>query len=118
MVKVSGGEKYWVVGGQYTDTDFEELVEGYELEEYGPFDTEEEAYDKWKAMSWRNVDTCSHRYEILTEFELDCSDEEKSFIVRAAERKGMTINEFIIYAVEVYMEDHPLTRKDFEDISE
>ena len=117
MIKVKG-EKYWVVGGQYTDTDFKELVEGHELEEYGPFETYEEAYDKWKSMSWWNVDTCSHRYEIQTEFELDCSKDEKDFIIRAAEQKGMTINEFITYAVEIYMEDHPLTRQDFVDMSE
>lgn len=57
---------YWVVGGHYADTNFKDLVHGCELEEYGPFDTKKEAYDKWNSVSWRDVDTCCYRYQIVT----------------------------------------------------
>ena len=51
--------QYVVSGGEYKDTTFEELIEGTE-EEYGPFNTVEEADDVWRAKSWANVDKCHH----------------------------------------------------------
>lgn len=54
---------YYVIGGEYTDTDFEELRDG-EGEEYGPFKTYEEAEEIWRKHSWLNVDTCNCRFSI------------------------------------------------------
>ena len=34
---------YWVVGGTYKDTNFEELQKGSELERYGPYNSYNEA---------------------------------------------------------------------------
>ena len=68
-------DKYWVVGGLYTGTDFKTLAEGVELEEYGPFDTHEEAEDVWRAKSWLRVDECSCRYRVLVDMEIDMTTE-------------------------------------------
>lgn len=54
---------YYVVGGEYTGTDFKTIVEGKD-EEYGPFDNIEEAEATWHKYSWMNVDDCMYRYII------------------------------------------------------
>ncbi len=118
MVGITDLERYWVVGGEYIDTKFKTLVPGTELEEYGPFDTNEEAEEKWNSLSWKRVDNCHCRYTVQVELELDCTQQEEANITKAAEKLGMTTQEFVIYAMEKYFEDHPLTREDFEDISE
>ncbi|MBX6322007.1 MAG: hypothetical protein IRY94_09290 [Rhodospirillaceae bacterium] len=41
---------FWVVGGEYTDTDFARLVEGTG-QVYGPFDSYEEARAVWERQS-------------------------------------------------------------------
>ena len=55
---------YYVIGGVYTGTDFEEFKDG-EGEKYGPFETYQEAEDIWRSHSWLNVDTCNSRYTII-----------------------------------------------------
>lgn len=55
---------YMVYGGEYVDTQFEELIPTTE-EEYGPFDTYEEALSKWRSRMGWNVDNCHHRLFIL-----------------------------------------------------
>ncbi len=111
-------DKYWVVGGLYTDTDFKTLVEGTELEEYGPFDTHEEAEDVWRAKSWLRVDECSCRYRVLVDMEFECSKQQEIEIKQAAKIKGISVSAYICYALEQYFEDHPFTRQDFLEISE
>lgn len=54
---------YYVIGGVYTGTDFKEFKDG-KGEEYGPFETYQEAEDNWRRYSWLNVDTCNSRYRI------------------------------------------------------
>ena len=56
---------YWVVGGHYKDTKFENIKKGFELEKYGPFETYEEAKKKCDFFSWNNVDDCYVRYTII-----------------------------------------------------
>ena len=56
---------YWVVGGTYKDTNFEELQKGSELERYGPYNSYNEAKKEWDRLSWLNVDNCNTRYIIL-----------------------------------------------------
>jgi hypothetical protein len=53
-----------VKGGIYTDTKFETLEPGTE-ENYGPFETREEAVSTWRSkMGWM-IDTCCHRLFVL-----------------------------------------------------
>tara|TARA_X000000950_G_C13754688_1_gene594212 strand:- start:594 stop:773 length:180 start_codon:yes stop_codon:yes gene_type:complete len=56
---------FWVVGGYYQNTRFEEIKEGYNLERYGPFDTYDDAKVHWEQHSWKNVDNCYIRYTIV-----------------------------------------------------
>ena len=55
---------YWVVGGIYENTKFEEIKDGFQLEKYGPFSTYAEAKEQWEQYSWKNVDNCYVRYTI------------------------------------------------------
>lgn len=55
---------YIVYGGVYTDTDFEKLEYSTE-EEYGPFETYEEALNVWRGKMGWNIDNCMHRLRIL-----------------------------------------------------
>lgn len=57
--------QYWVVGGEYRDTDFKELTEGVELEEYGPFHTYEAARKEWQARNMARIDNAMVRYRIV-----------------------------------------------------
>jgi hypothetical protein len=59
--------RYWVVGGEYTDTDFSRLVDGTAEERYGPFDNYQAALATWRARSWATVDTATRRYRIVEE---------------------------------------------------
>ena len=57
--------QYWVVGGEYTNTDFKVLSPGTELEEYGPFHTYEAARKEWQARNMARIDNAMVRYRIL-----------------------------------------------------
>tara|TARA_B100001027_G_scaffold210108_1_gene176886 strand:- start:686 stop:868 length:183 start_codon:yes stop_codon:yes gene_type:complete len=56
---------YWVIGGKYTDTSFNKIEDGCEIEKYGPFDDHEEARKIWDYHSWKNVDDCFIRFTII-----------------------------------------------------
>ncbi len=55
---------YFVVGGEYTDTRFEHLVDHQPEERYGPFAHYKEAREIWAQHAWRTVDNCHARYRI------------------------------------------------------
>ena len=55
---------YIVRGGIFAGTDFIEL-EGPE-QRYGPYATYRDAFEKWAAETWKNVDICCHRMFIET----------------------------------------------------
>ena len=57
--------KYYVIGGEYEDTTFTQPKSP--LEEFGPFDSIEEARNIWKDKSMANIDDCLVRYLIVTE---------------------------------------------------
>ncbi len=57
--------QYWVVGGEYTDTDFKVLSPGSVLEEYGPFFTYEAARKEWQARNMAKIDNAMVRYRIV-----------------------------------------------------
>ena len=56
---------YWVVGGTYKNTDFDQLEAGQKLKRYGPFNSYEDAKVEWNRLSWINVDSCNTRFIIL-----------------------------------------------------
>ncbi len=57
--------EYWVVGGEYTDTDFKTLAADASLEEYGPFHTYEAARKEWQARNMARIDNAMVRYRIV-----------------------------------------------------
>ena len=57
--------QYWVVGGEYTDTDFKVLATQADLEEYGPFHTYEAARKEWQARNMAKIDNAMVRYRIV-----------------------------------------------------
>jgi hypothetical protein len=66
---------YNVIGGVWTDTTFTEIVPGTE-EEYGPFESYDEAVKVWRGrMGWM-VDTCEHRLFIV-QIGIDFADAER-----------------------------------------
>ncbi len=56
---------YFVVGGIYKNTSFNELKDGSLQEKHGPYKTYDEAKKIWEKVSWENVDNCFARYIIL-----------------------------------------------------
>jgi hypothetical protein len=56
-------ESYWVVGGRYKDTAFQE-IEGEQEERYGPYTDYDEAHDVWRSKSLTYVDDCMVRYRL------------------------------------------------------
>ena len=57
-------QKYWVVGGEYTDTDFTTIRDGQGEERHGPFDSLEAARKEWAGLSMAKVDNAMVRYRI------------------------------------------------------
>jgi len=60
-------EKYWVVGGEYTDTTFTEIAPGGELVRLGPFTDYGAAEDAWRAKAMETIDDAYARFEIEKE---------------------------------------------------
>ena len=59
--------RYWVVGGDYTDTSFTALAPGAAEERHGPFATYRDAYDAWTALARRTIDFATVRYRIVAD---------------------------------------------------
>ena len=57
--------QYFVVGGEYTGTDFTTIAEGGREARFGPFATYGAAHEEWHAQAWRSVDNCYARYRIV-----------------------------------------------------
>jgi len=55
-------KKFYVIGGEFTNTTFTKLFGKREV--YGPFDTYKEAKEVWQKHSWLHVDQCNYRYTI------------------------------------------------------
>lgn len=60
-------QRYWVIGGEYTDTAFTTIVGGGEPARQGPFDSYDAARDAWANLSWSHIDDAHVRYTIETE---------------------------------------------------
>lgn len=59
--------RYWVVGGAYADTRFEEIAGGGAEQRIGPFDSYEAARAEWQRRAWATVDDATVRYRIEEE---------------------------------------------------
>ena len=57
---------YWVVGGEYQDTNFDQPVAGTAVRRFGPFDTHADARAKaeWQKRAWSTVDDALSRFRI------------------------------------------------------
>jgi hypothetical protein len=60
---------FWVIGGEYADTEFKQLAKGKAEERLGPFPTWEAARDAWATRAFATVDDCQSRYRIVEEHE-------------------------------------------------
>lgn len=57
--------RFWVVGGEYTDTNFIKLAHGKAEERHGPFATYREAYEVWSARARATIDDATVRFRII-----------------------------------------------------
>ena len=58
-----GDLSFYVVGGEYRDTTFRELVKPDQV--VGPFDSYEDAYFAWRARAMTTIDQAYARYQIV-----------------------------------------------------
>ena len=58
--------RFWVIGGEYTSTLFEELVDGTERL-FGPFPARKDAERTWREVSERHRPQCNVRFSIVEE---------------------------------------------------
>ena len=59
--------RYWVIGGEYTDTSFSTIAGGAPERRHGPFATYEAAKAEWARLAWENVDDAHSRFRIVEE---------------------------------------------------
>jgi hypothetical protein len=64
------GARWYVIGGEYADTDFSQLAAGVTLERYGPY-PRSEALAVWRALTGKTVDNAMVRYDIVTAADCD-----------------------------------------------
>jgi hypothetical protein len=62
--------KFYVVGGEYSDTSFTTIASGQEEQRFGPY-SEREARDIWRALTGQTVDNAMVRYRIRPEAEIN-----------------------------------------------
>jgi hypothetical protein len=60
----TGDVWYWVVGGPYSDTKFNEPAAGGGEQWHGPYKTYDEAKIEWSRLAWSTVDDAMSRYRI------------------------------------------------------
>lgn len=58
---------YWVVGGEYADTDFIMIAGGGEPARYGPYEDYEQARREWARLAREHIDDTQVRYTIDNE---------------------------------------------------
>jgi hypothetical protein len=59
--------RFWVVGGEYADTNFERLAKGAREERLGPFMSYDDAYRLWQERARATIDHALVRFRILDE---------------------------------------------------
>jgi hypothetical protein len=60
------GQRYWVIGGEYRNCRFDEIVPGTE-EISGPFPDELRARTEWQRLTFRDRCAATERYSICVE---------------------------------------------------
>ena len=60
------GQRYWVVGGEYSDCDFRDLQPGTE-KVHGPYNDELKARMEWQRLTFRDHCGATERYSICVE---------------------------------------------------
>ena len=60
------GQRYWVIGGEYRNCRFDEIVPGTE-EISGPFPDEFRARMEWQRLTFRDRCAATERYSICVE---------------------------------------------------
>ena len=60
-------KRFWVLGGEYTDTSFSHLMGDGAPERYGPFDRYAEARAVWRAKAMETADASLYRFSIEEE---------------------------------------------------
>jgi hypothetical protein len=60
------GQRYWVIGGEYRDCQFDEVVPGTE-EISGPFPDAVRARTEWQRLTFRDRRSATERYSICVE---------------------------------------------------
>ena len=61
-----GSAKYWVIGSEYTNTGFREIVDGTQ-HVYGPFISYDDAQMTWREQANATRSRCHVRYTIVEE---------------------------------------------------
>ncbi|QNN64900.1 hypothetical protein H9L12_11840 [Sphingomonas rhizophila] len=59
-------QRYWVIGGEYRDCEFAQLVPGTE-QIHGPFGDEGKARREWTRLTFRDQCPATRRYAIASE---------------------------------------------------
>ncbi len=57
--------EYWVIGGEYADSSFADLLPGREPERFGPFRSYDEARREWQARTMATIDNALIRYRVV-----------------------------------------------------
>jgi hypothetical protein len=63
MTMTNMAQQFWVVGGEFRDTSFSEIVDG-EVEAFGPFPSYDTALQLWKERSQATRPLAHVRYTI------------------------------------------------------
>lgn len=58
--------RYWIVGGEYSDTDFQQIIPGTE-QISGPFTNRDAVEEEWRRMSERYRSQALMRFSIASE---------------------------------------------------
>src|SRR4030095_3333971 len=64
---------FWVIGGEYTDTRFVDIVGGGAETRLGPFANYGDAKAEWARCAWSSVDDAHPRWRIEEEGEQECA---------------------------------------------
>jgi hypothetical protein len=59
--------RFWVIGGEYASTRFDQPASPGAEQRHGPFATYDDAKAEWARLSWANVDNAHARYRIEEE---------------------------------------------------
>lgn len=58
--------RFWVVGGEYTDSRFESLVQGTE-KMFGPYPSRDDALQVWREIATETRSLCMARFVVVGE---------------------------------------------------